>query len=104
MGAYEYLEKPVVKHLTITGRGTHKVHLKLSLNPEGLPTTVKVVAVYHRHRRTRALPGRFGADGTSTHHFTIRGLHAHTKYRIYLVATNAGGTARSPTRTVTTEH
>jgi hypothetical protein len=102
MGAYEFLEKPTIAALKAARPSKHVAHLSVRVNPEGLATTVKVVATAGHHQVTSHGVSAGHGHARKTVHLVLHGLKPGTTYRVQAVATNKAGKARSTKRKVRT--
>jgi hypothetical protein len=92
IGAFERAQPPATHGLKVTRTTKHSAHLTVKANPEGLATTVKILASHHHHSTTRSV----GTGRTAKKvKLTVKGLKRHTKYQFHAVATNAAGHAHS---------
>ncbi len=103
IGAYEFLQKPTTHALTITRKNAHTAHLTVRVNPEGLSTTVKLVATGGGKHVTSPTVSAGSGRTTSTVHLTLHGLSGHTGYKIHAVATNKAGHTHSAKKSLTTK-
>jgi hypothetical protein len=103
IGAYEFLPRPLVKRPSVAGLGAHRVRTRITVNPERLPTKVRLVAV-HDGRKAIGRPISAGSGPADKKlRLTLGGLKAQTRYVVYVVAVNKGGTTKSKRRIVHTK-
>jgi hypothetical protein len=103
IGAYEFLPKPAVSHLKTRKVTRHIAHLSVRVNPQGLHTTIYLIAALHGKVRDTSYPVSAGKGRKPiTAHLTLRGLHAHTRYVVHALATNQAGHGASAKRHVKT--
>jgi hypothetical protein len=102
MGAYELLPKPVTKAPTVASRTKTGARVAVSVNPEGLATSVYAIARHGRTQtRSRVVSAHSGRKATAVH-LVLTGLTPGTTYSVRAVATNAAGRTTSTTTRVTT--
>jgi hypothetical protein len=102
IGAFELAQQPVSAKPKVTKKTKSSATLTVAVNPEGLPTTVRLVATHgHRQVMSSSVSAR---DGRKPHtvRLTIRRLAKHTKYTVVAVAKNAGGRVTSTKVVLTT--
>jgi hypothetical protein len=90
IGAYEFAQPPAGPRLTVLRATAHSIRLKVTVNPEGLPTRTLLTGHPATKRRHHTLTG----DRRRSYDVTITRLKPHTRYRLELRATNSGGSAR----------
>jgi hypothetical protein len=98
IGAYELLQTPDLRKVSVTSTTSHSAHLSVRLNTEGLKSSVKV---FVHHKTVTKSAG--SVDGWASIHVTIKGLSAHTTYHYEVRVTNAAGYGQTPTETFRTK-
>jgi hypothetical protein len=90
IGAYEFQPAPALTHPNATA-ALRAIRASVRVNPGRLKTTVRLIAVRGGHT-IRSTPKSAGA-GKSDKRVTLmlRGLKGRTTYRVYIRATNSGG-------------
>jgi hypothetical protein len=101
MGAYEFLHKPTARRLRVTKETDHSARVSLTVNAEGLRTTLTVRASHGRHHVSKTFASGSSAKA-AVRHVVLRGLKPHTTYHLTVVASNAGGTSTTIHRTLKT--
>jgi hypothetical protein len=95
MGAYEFLVKPTAARLKVRSTTSHSADLTVAVNPEGLTTKVKLLAVSGKHHLASATRSAGHARKGRLVQLEVRGLRPGVRYRIHAIATNKGGQVRS---------
>jgi hypothetical protein len=102
IGAYELPQRPAVGRLATTGVAAKSAHLVVSVDPQGLPTSVHAVAT-HGHAHVTGVPVSAGSGRAARAvHLTIGGLTPRATYAVHIIATNSAGSTSSTTITFTT--
>jgi hypothetical protein len=102
MGAYELVQKPSTAGLKATSNAAHAVTMTVNVNPQGLATTVRLIATHgHTTVTSSVVSVGHGRAGKAVR-LRLKGLTANTTYRIHAVAHNLGGSTNSRSRTITT--
>jgi hypothetical protein len=98
IGAYEHLENAKVGTPAPSKRTAHTIHLAAGINPEGLPTSVRFVAIVNGHVVAKKTLSAGHGNVVRVLHVTLRGLPS--TYKVQAIATNLNGKAKSSKRTI----
>lgn len=102
MGAYEFLQRPAVAKFKISAVSKHSVSVAVKVNPEGLPTTVQLVArLAGLSGASHPVSAHSGRKG-KTIHLVLHGLSPGISYQLHAVATNHAGPTNSTKKKVRT--
>jgi hypothetical protein len=91
MGAYERLQKPGLKKLTVGKVTKHSVHLSVKVNPQGLAATVRAVIRKPGPNLTSKLVSAGHGRSYVRVDLVVRGLKRHTTYHAVAIARNSAG-------------
>jgi hypothetical protein len=95
IGAFERTELPTATGLAVTKKSKHTLHVSVSVNPEGLTTSVKVIAKHGSQKVTTTAKAAGHGNTATTLHFKVKGLAKHKTYHLHAVATSVAGQAES---------
>lgn len=95
IGGYELLPKPAVGTLAITSTGKHSIKATVKVNPQGVHTSVRLVAGGgHGAKHGKRVSAGHGTTLQKVS-LAIKGLRRHQRYRVRAVAHSAAGHASS---------
>jgi hypothetical protein len=103
MGAYEFLQAPTVRRLTVTKRAHHFLRVAVRVNPQGLPAHLVVVAHLRKHHVRSSVVATGNGRRPRTLHVSLPGLRPGRTYTVRAVVTNKAGMATSAARTISTK-
>jgi hypothetical protein len=102
IGAFELRQTPTAARLTVTAKTATTATLTVKVNPQGLTTKVRAVAV-HGHLTVTSAHSTAGAGRKAKKvQLRIHGLSSHTKYVVYVVVSNAAGHRNTAKKKLTT--
>jgi hypothetical protein len=103
IGAYEFRQRPAVRHLTLVKVTDHSATFTARVNPEGLVTRSRLVATANQgSQRAVSEPVKI-TQGGKTVKLTVDGLKPAHGYRVRLRAHNGAGVTVSAGRHITTQ-